>query len=399
MPVFDFIVVGAGIFGVTTAIELQKRRFRVALLEQGPVPHPLAASTDISKIVRMEYGADEEYMDMVDEAFAGWKQWNDFFQQTLYHEVGFLMLCKHPLAAGKNTFEAASYHNLIKRGYSPQRLDAGMLERKFGAFRPGTYAEAIFNSRAGYAESGRVVEVLVDYARQLGVTVLTNHTVQTLELQNGNLTAIRTQEGVRLQAGHVVICAGAYTPLLLPELQSFMRVTGHPVFHIRPENPGAFAPPYFSVFTADISNTGWYGFPLHPREGVVKIANHGAGQVLHPEKDPRIVSTADEQELRSFLRESIPELADAPVVYTRRCLYNDTLDGHFWIDRHPEIKGVTVAAGGSGHGFKMAPILGEMIAAVVTGGRHKWSARYGWRKLDTGTRQEEEARFKPPADA
>jgi glycine/D-amino acid oxidase-like deaminating enzyme len=173
-----------------------------------------------------------------------------------------------------------------------------------------------------------------------------------------------------------------------------MKATGHPVFHLLPEQPERFQAPNFSVFTSDISRTGWYGFPLHPTEGVVKIGNHGPGLELHPDRDARVVEQSEILHLREFLYEHLPELAAAPVVFTRRCLYNDTLDGHFWIDRHPELEGLSVGAGGSGHGFKMAPILGDLIADAVEGKQHKWSERYRWRELQAETQQEEEARFK-----
>ena len=394
MNKYDFLVIGSGIFGVTAAIALRQHKYRVCLLNPGEIPHPLAASTDISKVVRMEYGADREYMDMVEYCIGGWRAWNELFDETLYHEVGFLMLAGPSGQPGKLTFEQAGFENLILKGYQPERLSAGDLQRRFPAFNPASYPEAYYNPVAGYAESGRVVKALAAYAVQLGVEIFRGQTAQQFEHSGGRLSAIRTREGRRFEAGHVIVCAGAYTPHLLPELLPNMKITGHPIFHIRPSRPELYTPPRFSVFTADISNSGWYGFPLHPREGVVKIGNHGIGVELHPEYDERVVTEQDIASFRRFLKHSLPGLADDPIVYTRRCLYNDTLDGHFWIDNHPDIAGLTIAAGGSGHAFKMAPVLGEMIAAVATGGTHRWSERHRWRRLDTNTRQEEEARFK-----
>ena len=94
----------------------------------------------------------------------------------------------------------------------------------------------------------------------------------------------------------------------------------------------------------------------------------------------------------SFLKMTLPELVDAPLVHTRRCLYTDTLDGHFWIDNHPEIKGLSVSSGGSGHGFKMAPLLGEIAADVVEEKSHQFSQRFRWRHLTSNTLLFEEAR-------
>ena len=190
--------------------------------------------------------------------------------------------------------------------------------------------------------------------------------------ENHHVRGVRTRAGDILHAEHVVIASGAWTVLLVRDLAPILKITGHPVFHLKPANPDLFTPPHFVTFTADVGQTGWYGFPLHPREQVVKIANHGARQVLHPEYDERIVTGSDVEQLRTFLAATFPALSDAPLVATRRCLYVDTPDGNFWIDRHPQYIGLTVASGDSGHGFKFAPILGELIADAIEGKLNPW---------------------------
>ena len=394
MKQFDFLILGAGIFGITTAIELSRRKHRVGVLNPDQIPHPLAASTDISKVVRMEYGTDEEYMDMAIDSMEGWRAWNEVFDRPLYHETGYLVLTTDVLESDFESYAGASYVNLLKRGYHPQRLDQQLLTAMFPAFNSEVYRDGFYNSVGGYVESGRVIEELTSYARSMGVDVHEGQTAQELQIENNTITGVKTREGMHVEAGHVIVCAGNFTPYLLPELQAYMRITGHPVFHLRPELTASFTPPDFSVFAADIQNSGWYGFPYHPLAQVVKVANHGVGTSINPEKDERIVTADHEKHLRDFLKISIPSLAEAPLVYTRLCCYTDTLDGHFWIDQHPEIKHLTVATGGSGHAFKMGPMLGEMIADTAEGQRHKWSARYSWRELSKDTVQEEEARYK-----
>ena len=394
MKGFDFLVVGAGIFGITTAIELRKRGHEVAVLNPDQIPHPLAASTDISKIVRMEYGTDREYMDMAAACMPVWRDWNDFFGETLFHEVGFVLLSAASLDDPSGGFEAASYRSLLEKGFRPERMDPMQIAGRFPAFDTSAYADGFYHAVGGFAESGRVVEALTGYARQLGVSVFERQTAEKLVVVNSRLRAVETREGERFETGHAVVCAGNHTPYLVPDLMPVMKVTGHPVFHLKPSRPELFAHPGFAVFAADISNTGWYGFSLHPKAGVVKIANHGEGLELHPDRDERVVYPSDEAHLRRFLRASIPALADDPIVYTRRCCYTDTLDGHFWIDNHPEIGGLTIGSGGSGHGFKMGPVIGDMIATTAEGGVHGWSERYRWRELKTGVAQQEEARFK-----
>jgi glycine/D-amino acid oxidase-like deaminating enzyme len=149
------------------------------------------------------------------------------------------------------------------------------------------------------------------------------------------------------------------------------------VFHLQPADRAAFAPSRFPVFGADISRTGYYGFPIN-HDGIVKIANHGAGLETTPDA-PRHVTAAQEAALREFLHDSFPGLAGAPIVARRLCVYGDTRDAHFWIARHPERPNLTVATGGSGHAFKFAPVLGELIADTVLGRSNRFAARFRWR--------------------
>ncbi|HIP70982.1 MAG TPA: FAD-dependent oxidoreductase [Anaerolineae bacterium] len=390
MTTYDYLIIGAGIFGLTAAVELNMRGHSVALLDPGPIPHPLAASTDISKVVRMEYGADEQYMAMVEQAITGWHEWNMRFGMV-YHQVGVTMLTRHELEPGDYEYESLML--LIKRGHRPDRLEPDDIRRRFPAWNADLYVDGFYHARGGYAESGRVIEALADKADIEGVYLRAGRTVNEIVVENGRCQGVHTVEGETFAAGHVIVAAGAWTHILLPELAGVMRASGHPVFHLKAPDRDLFSPPKFVVFTADITRSGWYGFPWHPDERVVKIANHGVGQTLHPVEDERLVTVEDEHTLRQFLAETFPALLDAPIVYTRRCLYSDTLDEHFWIDRHPEIAGLTVAAGGSGHAFKFAPILGGLIADAAEGFVNEWLPKFAWRDLTPETAGEEPARF------
>lgn len=386
----DVAIVGGGIFGLSAALELRGRGHRVTVLDPGPIPHPLAATTDVSKVVRMEYGVDDLYMEMVDRAIDGFEAWNERAGEALYHPCGVVMLSRDAMVPGG--FEHDSYQSLLRHGKTPERLDADEIVRRFPAFGPGAYQDGFFHARGGFGESGRVVETLAGWARTSGIDVLEGQTAERVTDAGNRVTGVVTREGLELSAGQVVVAAGAWTPKLVGELRPLMRATGHPVFHLQVSNPSLFSAPNFAVFTADIARTGWYGFPIHPRRGIVKIARHSAGLALDPEHDERVVDDDEVEILRTFLRESFPSIAEAPIVYTRRCLYCDTLDEHLWIDRHPRTEGLVVASGGSGHGFKFGPVLGGMIADVVEGKAHPWHERFAWRQLDVATAGQEPAR-------
>jgi len=134
---------------------------------------------------------------------------------------------------------------------------------------------------------------------------------------------VATRDGSAFPADKVVIAAGAWVPYIIPSLAEAFRTNGMPVFHLRPSDPDLFRARRFPTFGADISMTGYYGFPLHPTEGVVKVANHGPGRELNPSSE-RAVTEAETMRLRAFLADTFPALAGAPVVYTRVCIYCDT---------------------------------------------------------------------------
>jgi len=390
------LVVGAGIFGVTAAIELQKRGHAVRLVDPGPVPHPLAASTDISKVVRLEYGADDTYTALAEESIEGWRRWNRDFGVALYHETGLLLLRRDPLAAG--SLEQDSFEVVARRGHRPEILDAAAIRARFPAWNADVYRHGTYNPEGGFVESGRVVSRLVEEARNLGVDIREKVSFgKLLEApspggSSPRIGGIVSTEGERVEAGQVVLALGAWTPHALPWLASELRSTGHPVFHLAPKDPEAFRPERFPVFCADIQSTGYYGFPLHPVSGVLKIARHGLGRPMHPESPERSVTAEETRDLRAFLTETFPRLQDAPIAYTRICLYCDSRDGHFWIARDPERPGLVVAAGDSGHAFKFAPVLGSIIADVVEGRSHPLQERFRWRPGIRPARWEEATR-------
>ncbi len=390
------IVVGGGVFGVAAARELAARGHRVCLIDAGPVPHPLAASTDISKVIRMEYGPDEVYMELMEAAREGWLTWNRDWEKEglgpLYHETGVLMVCRDEMKPGG--FEFESWQRLLKRGHQPERLDAEGITSRFPAWKPGRYVDGFFHAEGGYAESGRVVEVLARDAQRLGVELVENRRVVAVLDGGGRVRGLRDDQGAEHAADAVVVAAGAWTGKLLPHLSQAIRATGHPVFHLRPPEPELFAAERFPTFTADVARTGYYGFPLN-RDGVVKIANHGLGVAIDPDA-PRAVGTEDRERLDSFLAATFPSLQDAGVVYTRLCLYADTQDEDFWIARDPDLGGLTVASGGSGHGFKFGPVLGSLIADAVEGRANRWLEKFSWRPGLTLDQGREAARCHEP---
>jgi glycine/D-amino acid oxidase-like deaminating enzyme len=215
-----------------------------------------------------------------------------------------------------------------------------------------------------------------------------------LDESDDHVNGIVIRDGQRVAGDFVVMAVGAWTPHLLPFTKKFFRTTGQPVFHLKPEKPDLFAAERFPVFGADITTTGYYGFPLN-RDDLVKIANHGPGREMSPESPKRCLTAEDERKLREFLASTFPSLADAPIVYSRICMYCDTHDGHFWIARDPDRKGLVIAAGDCGHGFKFAPVLGAIIADAVEEKPNPILQKFRWRPEVRAGSGRDVARFTP----
>ncbi len=263
-PARDVAVVGAGIFGVTAALALRRRGHTVSLFDPGPLPHPLAESTDISKVVRLDYGPDDVYLALMESALEGWRRWNRDLGEPLFHEVGVLFVARSPMGPG--SFEHESFVRLANRGHPVERLDAAALRARFPAWSTGAYVDGYWNPRGGYAESGRVVDRLIGEAARAGVRLFEGYAFERLEERGSRVAGIVARKGheaAAFEADRVLVAAGAWTPHALPFLAPCMRSVGQPVFHLAPADPSPYEDTRFPVFGADIARTGYYGFPAN----------------------------------------------------------------------------------------------------------------------------------------
>ena len=383
------VVVGAGIFGTTSALELRSRGYDVTLLDRGPVPHVDASSTDVSKVIRMDYGSDVFYHELAEVSIEGWQRWNADWPTPLYHPDQFLVLSADWMTPGG--FEYESRRVLQARGYTPDRLDASDLARRFPSWNTDRYPDGYVSPLGGWAESGAVVAHLLQLCADAGVRV-NYEGFSELTIVGSRARGVRTLAGHEIASDWVVVCAGAWTPTMLPWMQPVLTAVAQSVVHFGVEDPDEFRGTHFPPFAADIAGSGWYGFPALD-DGRVKLGHHGAGTPVEPNQKGDVghehITLA-----RAFLSESIPGLANAPVVGTRVCLYCDSIDGDLLIDRDPKREGLVVAAGGSGHGFKFAPVIGSIVADALEGRPNRWHERFRWRL--EGSRTFEEARLQQP---
>ena len=275
------LLIGAGVFGLTTACELRRRRWTVTVLDAGRVPRDEAASTDVSKIIRMDYGADVLYTAMSEAAMAGWDEWNERWSPALYHQDGFVLLASEPMRPGG--FEFESYTLLKQRGHPVTRLsdldrvsdDSCVVRRplprrllqpsgRLGGKRPRRRTPAARGARPGRA-------------RGRGCPLRAPHRDRRAGARRADDNRRRPSRGRRRSWPR------APGPrALLPHLADVMWTTAQPVIHVDAGLDDRWRAPKFPVWAADIARTGWYGFPALPG-GALKIGHHGSGRRVEPD--------------------------------------------------------------------------------------------------------------------
>ena len=208
------LVVGCGVFGIAAALELNHRGYGVTILDPGPLPTPQASSTDMSKAVRMDYGADEIYTAMMEVALQGWRDWNQQWGRDLYHPTGMLFMSRDEMEPGG--FEYESYQFIRSRGHPLERIRAEDLRKRFPQWNHAAYPDGYFNPNAGWAESGEVVRQLVLDAREAGVKIREGVNIESLLQIGSRIEGVVTGQGEEIRADLTLVAAGAWTPTLLP---------------------------------------------------------------------------------------------------------------------------------------------------------------------------------------
>lgn len=354
---YDTAVIGAGVFGAWTAYHLQRSGQAVLLLDAYGVASSRASSGGETRVIRMGYGADDVYTRW---AVRSLKLWRDFFhqaQQTLFHQTGVLWL-----AYADDAYSLATLKTLHQAGVRFERLGPEELVDRYPqiVFSPEMWG--IFEPDSGVLMARRSVQMVTQAAIRDGVSYM-QESIATPQ-GKGRLDSIKTKSGLTISAENFVFACGPWLPKVFPELlQELIHPTRQEVFFF---GIGAgehrYAPPLMPVWI-DFTDLV-YGIPDVESRGF-KIAIDRHGPSFDPDTGERVVTTEGLSEVRQYLSRRIPALHDAPVVETRVCQYENTSNGDFLIDRHPAFDNVWLVGGGSGHGFKHGPVLGEYVAKRV----------------------------------
>ena len=355
-------VVGAGVFGLASALELRGRGYHVEVFEQGGVPNPKASSTDVAKAVRRTgYGSRETYVELAERSARGWRAIEARTGESVYHQVGLFSMVRG-FRPGAPMHESRRY--LASRGAKLEVLPAAEGRKRYPQFAIPDEATCVYDPWGGYIESGRAVALMARIAREDGVTVREHTPVEAVEDGEG-FAKVRTAGGPAT-FDRVIVAAGPWMKRLLPEAARPITPSKQTMVLIEPPDASLFAHGRMPVWTYAVEESGWYGFPLL-REGFVKFA---LGDLMNLEVNPdtdRTVGPEFAARAVEFARRHIPELAKGRVVECRSCLYETTPDDHFLIDWVPGSQRVLIAGGGSGHGFKFGGSIGGVIADALEG--------------------------------
>lgn len=356
---FDVAVIGAGVFGAWTAWHLAQRGHRVVLLESYGPAHNRASSGGETRIIRMSYGPDEIYTRWSQRSLTQWKQLFANAAEKLFLQTGVLWM-----AGEGDVYLQASIANLQGLGVKHELLNRRQLESRYTQVNFENVACGMLETESGVLMARRAVNCVVESAMRAGV----EFRVAQIETprDGGPVESILTHSGERISAGSVVFACGPWLGKLFPELLG-PRIfpTRQEVFFFGcPPGDNRFAPP--SLPTWLFQGDEMYGMPDIESRGL-KIALDRHGERVDPDTQSRLPTSEALDQARKYVARRFPALKDAPIAETRVCQYENTSNGDFLIDRHPDIPNAWLAGGGSGHGFKHGPAVGEYVAARVLG--------------------------------
>ena len=366
--IYDAVIIGAGVFGGWTAYQLQQSGKRVALIDAYGPANSRASSGDESRIIRMGYGADEIYSRSALRSLQLWKDLAAKTGETLFRQTGVLWL-----AHEDDPYPIRTAETLGKLGIPFEKLTTAEVAQRYPQIRFDQISWAMFEPESGVLTARRAVQALVREAISSGVEYLQDSVETRAEKRNWDY--VTTASSGRISAATYVFACGPWLPKMFPGLLAD---------RIQPTRQEVF---YFGTPAADdrfksSSMPTWidfkceaYGLPDIDGCGV-KVAIDRHGPPFDPDNGDRIPTNEGLAEVRRLLALRLPDLKDAPVVEARVCQYENTSNGDFLIDRHPEFENVWLVGGGSGHGFKHGPFVGEYVAAQIEGSEEGIEPRF-----------------------
>jgi sarcosine oxidase len=359
--VHDVIVIGLGGMGSAAAYHLAARGQRVLGLERFGPAHDQGSSHGGSRMTRQSYFEDPAYVPLLLHAYDLWDALARDSGRDLITLTGGLMI-----GPAESVTVAGSRRSAEQWGLPHEMLDAAEIRRRFPTLTPSDGEVALYERNGGFLRPEATVSAHLNLAARHGADLRYGEPVLRWEAGGGGVRVVTGAQ--TYQAGHLVVCPGAWAPELLADLGIPFRVERQAQFWFAPVGGvDAFRPERHPVFIwEDAAGVQFYGFPaLDGPDGGVKMAVFRGGAACTPQTIDRVVHEHEVRAVAAQARDRVPALAGT-FLRAVTCMYTNTPDGHFVISRHPEHERVTVACGFSGHGFKFVPVVGEILADLTT---------------------------------
>jgi sarcosine oxidase len=355
MPAFDVVVVGLGAMGAAAVYQLARRGQRVIGLDRFDPGHAFGSSHGATRIIRLGYFEHPSYVPLLRRAYGLWRELEAACGQPLLRVTGIAEIGPPGGMVVTGTLAAARLHALPHTV-----LAASDLMRRLPFHVPADYV-GVLQPDGGVLRVEPAILAHLALAEAAGAELRTRESVRAIAPRAGGVR-VKTDRG-DIEAGAAIVAAGPWMKKLLPDLPLPLRVTRQVMAWFQPLDAGLFAVDRFPVFLLESRHGVHYGFPLDAA-GVKVAKHHHDDEAVDPDTCDRAVASADEAMIRPALAEHLPA-ANGPLELAQTCLYTMTPDGDFVIDCAGPI---VVASPCSGHGFKFAPVVGEIVADLATTG-------------------------------
>jgi glycine/D-amino acid oxidase-like deaminating enzyme len=353
-------VIGAGAFGGWTALHLVERGARVTLIDAWGPGNSRASSGGETRVMRGTYGRDQIYTEMAARALNLWAKYEKRWKRHFLHRSGVLWMA----SARDDSYERASLAAMRAAKIKFRELSARQMRKRWPQINFEGIEWGIYEPECGYLDARTSCRAVVDAFIASGGKYRQAAVVAD-NLENTPLKSLTLSDGSEFKADRYVFACGPWLGKLFPEtIGNLIQPTKQDVFFFgSPAGDTRFSEPNLPVW-ADHLETFRYGIPGSGRRGF-KIADDTRGPDFDPTGGERVVSQETLRDVREYLAFRFPALKDAPLIETRVCQYEQTPDSHFLVDRHPENERLWFLGGGSGHGFKHGPAIGEMMARLI----------------------------------
>lgn len=353
-------VIGAGAFGGWTALHLLERGAQVTLLDAWGPGNSRASSGGETRIMRCTYGPDQPYTELAARSLKLWRRYERQWSRQFFHPSGVLWM----VSSKDDAYERGSLAALRKAGVTFTELSTPQMKKRWPQINFSGVDWGILEPDSGYLEARASCQAVADVFIALG-GVYRELAALPQDADDLSSKGLRLSDGTRLKADYNVFACGPWLGKLFPEiLGNLMQATKQDIFFFgAPAGDTRFNDTQIPVW-GDHGERFFYGIPGNFCRGF-KVADDTRGEPFDPTSGERVVSKEILKRVRDYVEFRFPAMKDAPLVETRVCQYEQTSDSNFIVDRHPHMNNVWLLGGGSGHGFKHGPALGELMAELI----------------------------------